>query len=329
MEVIQGFKESLQDPEKREQILLYMGQVSIFTGMTQQQLLTLARHCEARSYGPQEKIFVQDEPGHDLHIVLEGKVYLIRRLPSGEAKLITTKEQGTSFGEVGFVTKAGRNLSAVAGHSGTLQLVLTRDEFDRIIAQEPQIGFSLFKDLLDTVTRRMEWLPPFFRNYLLWGYKPPESTEEEKQAEVTVAKTPLLAGAGGAAGLLGGVLFGVIVPHFQPALAGQTQPVMISSAVALAIAGAVVGGGIGGYLEKVEDEVKFGRKHHRSCINCKFVVWNEANGTSDCFYRVEKLFQVTFRPGRSFDSYTDCPSFDPLGSDEKVKAQRRDTIGKD
>jgi hypothetical protein len=128
---------------------------------------------------------------------------------------------------------------------------------------------------------------------------------------------------------LGGLAFGQILPVLKPELAAAVQSVTIAASVGLGVACGVAGGLSGSYLDKVEDEQKFARQHPRSCINCKFVLWDEATGQHDCFYRVEKMFQIMFKPGRKFDTYTDCPSYDAALPDEKIKVQRRDTIGKD
>jgi hypothetical protein len=39
--------------------------------------------------------------------------------------------------------------------------------------------------------------------------------------------------------------------------------------------------------------------------------------------------QISTRPGESYDTYTDCPSFDAASGDGQVRRGVRDTIGKD
>jgi len=330
VETLDNFSQYLEDPSRREQILLYLGQVPIFSTIAPEKLFALVQKCEARVYKPKEVVFVQDSPGNDLHLVIEGAVLLIRKVSSGEGKLIATSEEGSSFGEVGFITGAPRNLSAVAGPEGSTQLVLARTEFDELIAQSPDIGFTVFKNILDTINHRMEWLPPFFRNYILWGYRPPQTENQtEGSMDPGYAKASLMGLAGGAAGVVGGLAFAFFLKMTRPELAQAAQSVMMLAAIILGIAGAVAGGATGSYYDKIEEDLRFGKVHPRSCINCKFVVWDENSGKSSCFYQVEQIFQVTFRPGRSFDTFSDCPSFDPASPEGKIKKEVRDTIGKD
>jgi hypothetical protein len=329
MEVVSQFQQSMGDEETRELVLLYMSQVGIFNGLSPNQLLALVQRCEARSYEAREMIFTQDTGGTDLHLVLEGSVELFRKLTTGEGRQIATREKGSSFGEIGFITGASRTLSAVNGTGPSLQLVLSRTEFDGVVQADPQIGFVVFQQLLETMSNRMDWLPPMYRNYLMWGYRPPDDPSAGIGEAPNISKSKVLGLTGGAGGLVGGLLLGLALSSLG-AGGSLTLPVLAGiSGLAIGAGGFIAGSVIGAQIEKQEESWIFQRKHPRSCANCKFVIWKEGGETPDCFYKVEKMLQVTFKPGLSFDTYTDCPSFDPVQPEEKVRAQKRDTMGKD
>lgn len=328
MQVIDTLHQSLNDPETRDEVLLYMGQVPIFTGLAQEQLLSIVAAGEACSYAAREVVFSQEAPGAELHVVLEGAVHLIRKVPTGEGKLVKKCEKGSSFGEIGFITGGPRNLSASAGPEGSLHLVIRRESFDKLLEAQPHIGLTIYQDLLDAIRRRLDSVPIHFRNYVMWGYRPPQMPKE-LDAQLLghdISKATVMAGVGAGTGLVGALLASWLVPVIVPDIAPHAQKLALTLGLTATVVGGVLGQLAGGYYDRYEDWSLSERRHPRSCVNCKFVLWDEATGKTDCFYRVEKILQVTFRPGKRFDSYTDCPSFDALPAEEKIEKATRDQI---
>lgn len=324
MEICQSIPMSSAAQDQRTRIAETLGKVPIFARLSLEQLYEVAGRCQIRSYGPRETIFVQDSPGTDLHVVLSGKVLLIRRLPEGPARLITTKEQGTAFGEMPFITGEQRTLTAISGPTGSLQVILKRTDFEEIMRGWPDIGFTVFRDVLASFGERMEWLPPLFRNYLVWGYRPPRDAVDEGGG-TRFAKVPFLSLAGGAGGLLGAVFLVWAISMVKPEMAKLMDSLATTAATALVVAGALAGGLAGSVYEALEDRYRRGQKHARSCANCKFVVWHEASRKHDCMYSVEKMLQVIFKPGNSHDTFTDCPSFDSSLPEDRAAHQVRAT----
>jgi len=318
MEICESIPTPSRAQDQRTRIAEMLAKVPIFARLSLEQVREVAGCCQIRSYGPRETIFVQDSPGTDLHVVLSGKVLLIRRLSEGPARLITTKEQGTAFGEMPFITGEQRSLTAISGPTGSLQVILRRDDFEQIMRGWPDIGFTVLRDVLASFSERMEWLPPLFRNYLMWGYRPPREALDEGGGSTRVAKAPFLSLAGGAGGLLGAVLLVHAIALVKPELAATTESLATTAIAALVIAGALAGGLAGSVYEWVEERLRRSRPHARSCANCKFVVWHEASRTHDCMYRVEKMLQVIFKPGEKHDTFTDCPSFDTSLPDDRA-----------
>jgi hypothetical protein len=307
--------------DQRGRVAETLSKVPIFARLTTEQLHALADRCQIRSYGPRETIFVQESPGTDLHVVLSGKVMLIRRLPEGPARLITTKEQGTAFGEMPFITGEQRSLTAISGPNGSLQIVLKRGDFDEVIRFVPEIGFTVFREVLVGFGDRMSWLPPLFRNYLVWGYRPPKESINEDESAGRLSKVPFLSLAGGAGGLLAAWTLTYLIGVLKPELGNVIKSVATTAAAALVVAGALSGGLAGSLYEWAEDSWRRSRKHARSCANCKFVVWHEGSKKHDCLYQVEKMLQVIFKPGASYDTYTDCPSFDSSLPEDRAAKQ--------
>lgn len=293
--------------------------VPLFARLTAEQLAAVAARARLKTYAPRETIFQQESSGTALFVVMTGKVLLIRRLPEGPARLIGTKEGGASFGEMPFITGEQRTLTALAGAHGAETAVLMRDDFDLVIRRDPQIGFTVLRDALSGFGERMAWLPPIFRNWITWGYRPPrESLAEGPGPQSRLAKVPFLSLGGAMFGLFASVSLSMTLPVVKPDLWRLVEPIGRHVALSLVLTGALAGGVAGAIWEYAEDAWRRRQKHPRSCANCRFVVWNESSRTPDCIYRVDGMLHVSFQPGREHDTFTDCPSFDSSLPDERA-----------
>ena len=312
--------------DQRARIADLLKRVPMFERLSPTQRLELAGKCRVRPYRPRQTVFMQDAPGNDLHVVLDGSVYLVRRLPHGAAQHITTKEAGSAFGEMPFITGEARSLTAISGPGGSMQAVLRRADFEEIMRGWPEIGFTVFRGLLASFGERTEWLPPLFRNYVQWGHRPPLEAVQEGVSDVRIAKGRVLALTGAIGGYLGALFLVRAVALVRPELTAVAMNLANTLSIALVLAGALSGSVVGAGYEWLEDHWQRRQRHARSCANCKFVVWAEASKTPDCIYRRENMVQVTSKPGLRYDTFTDCPSFDsslPADRDQhRVRADR-------
>lgn len=292
--------------------------VPMFARLTSEQVAAVASRARLRSFAPRETVFQQEAAGTDLFVVMSGKVLLIRRLPEGPARLIGTKEEGCPFSEMSFITGERRTLTAIAGAQGVETAVLSRANFDAVIGQDPQIGFTVLRDAISGLGERMTWLPPVFRNWLTWGYRPPrESLTEGAGNQSQLAKVPILSLWGATFGLLASIWFAWTLPALKPDLWRMIAPIARNVSLSIVLTGAVAGALVGAIWEWAEDRWRYAQKHSRSCTNCRFVVWHEASQKPDCVYSVERMLQVSFKPGKAHDTYTDCPSFDSSLPDDR------------
>lgn len=323
------FHTSLSDPETRSLVLLYLGQVPFFHGLSPNQLMAIAHTSRCISYDPWELIFQQGDEGTDLHIVIEGTVRMVQRADEdGNARLIATRERGDAFGEIGFLAHSPRSLTAQNGPEHGLHLVLSRRDFDGLVAGQPSVGVGVFTELFQTLMRRMEYVPPFFRNYVFWGYRArPTEKNPVVDPEPWMSKAKALA--------IGGMIWGgagsLFMYWLNMWLAKPYQRDIPASTVimAFALAGLVAGFLVGSVFERIEDALNFARKSPRSCGNCKFAVWREGDPEPTCFFASSQMTTVAMRPGKRFDTYTNCPSFELAARDERVRRRVVDTMARD
>lgn len=96
-----------------------------------------------------QSIVKEGEPGNDLFIVLEGKV----RVHKGEVDIVSLVS-GAHFGEMALIDKAPRSADVTAQSQGQL-LVISRDNFFKIIKSEPRMANKLLWSFLQELSTRL------------------------------------------------------------------------------------------------------------------------------------------------------------------------------
>src|SRR5947209_3551925 len=74
--------------------------VALFRQLSGEELTVLAGQVVERSYGRNELIFSQGEPGDGLYIVRQGHVSISRQNPDGDELILALYEAGEYFGEL-------------------------------------------------------------------------------------------------------------------------------------------------------------------------------------------------------------------------------------
>jgi len=119
----------------------------------------LARHAAERSYGAGEVLFLAGAEPAALHVVLEGRVRVVRG--RGDRQHVVHREgPGGTLGEVPLFAGGGYPATAIAAEP-TRCAVLTRDAIRAAIAAEPQVAFFLLERLaarVRTLVTRLDGL---------------------------------------------------------------------------------------------------------------------------------------------------------------------------
>lgn len=91
-------------------------------------------------------LFRQDDSPDGLYIVHDENVNLSMRSPDGELVMEIPAHPGSLLGLPGCVSGIGYSLSATA-HKGAQVSFVSRDEFSRLMLQEPSIAMMILKVL--------------------------------------------------------------------------------------------------------------------------------------------------------------------------------------
>jgi len=122
-------------------------QTNFFAGIPIEKLKVIAYLCTREGFSPDDDIFRQDEDDGQALLVLSGQARLIRN--QGDAVMeIRTYGEGDFLGGLCLLSPMPRLFTLRAATDLTC-LVLTRDKFQGVLAQMPELTARIFKTLVD------------------------------------------------------------------------------------------------------------------------------------------------------------------------------------
>lgn len=96
-------------------------------------------------------IFMEDEQGDTMYVIVEGHVQIVRKGAKGPV-VLTTLQPGAFFGEMAIVDRTERSATAVAATDTTL-IAVNEAELELLLKQRPDIGAKMIR----TLGRRLKY----------------------------------------------------------------------------------------------------------------------------------------------------------------------------
>lgn len=150
-----------------ERLADHLTQVSIFTGLTPEEMQAIEKYMFFSKVEPGEFVFREGEKGDYVCFVATGTLDVIKFNNNAQPVVIASLSKGGSIGEMALIDKLTRSASVRARAASSL-IVLTRKGFDLILKLHPEIGIKILKGialLLSTNLRKTsdklaEFMPP-------------------------------------------------------------------------------------------------------------------------------------------------------------------------
>ena len=125
-------------------------QVELFDGLTDAQIARLAALCSEETFGKDQVIFAQGQPGDALYVVREGFVEVIVG-HGGDGpetpKSVVNLGTGQMFGEMALVDRGPRSATVRAVSEQTVVDRLQRDAFLSLCDADPDLGYAVMRNL--------------------------------------------------------------------------------------------------------------------------------------------------------------------------------------
>ncbi|NLB17717.1 MAG: DUF2225 domain-containing protein [Syntrophomonadaceae bacterium] len=103
----------------------------------------LSQFGKIKKYKPDQTFFCQGDPGHEMFIILQGRVGVFVNSYSGFSS-ITEYGPGDFFGEMSMIQKLPRS-ETIHALEATIAMEINADSFQKIIAEEPRIAQKIVK----------------------------------------------------------------------------------------------------------------------------------------------------------------------------------------
>lgn len=123
-------------------------QVSIFSGLSDEQLMRIANLCREVTHSQGDIIVREKESSSDLYIIREGTVEVVLGTPSMPGPMpIIHLGKGQIFGEVALVDRGLRSATVNAMTDNTVLYAISRDDFIKLCDEDTHIGYIVMGNI--------------------------------------------------------------------------------------------------------------------------------------------------------------------------------------
>jgi len=95
-----------------------------------------------KTYNAGDAVFKEGEAGDCMFYILSGSVNIIKN-----EQVIRVMKQGEYFGEMSMLLNSPRTAAVIVREPDTQLVVISHDNFETILREEPQIALSLLKEM--------------------------------------------------------------------------------------------------------------------------------------------------------------------------------------
>lgn len=140
-------KNQISSPEKT------LSESPIFKGIPKNKLAEIAGSMQKRVVPAHSIIFQQRDAGDNFYMIESGRVRIFRKSRKGLETDLSVLKAGDSFGEMALITAAPRSAS-VESMEETHLAVLSKNDFERILKDYPDVALNFAKQLSNWLLRR-------------------------------------------------------------------------------------------------------------------------------------------------------------------------------
>ena len=123
--------------------------VSIFSGLSDDQLQSIASICREEAHSKGDVIVREKEPSNDLYVIREGAVEVAlgsSAMAAGPTPIVNLGT-GQIFGEVALVDRGLRSATVTATADGTVLYAIGRDDFVKLCDKDTRIGYIVMGNI--------------------------------------------------------------------------------------------------------------------------------------------------------------------------------------
>ncbi len=135
-------------------MIILLKKISLFDGLTEQELERIRKACEGASFKKGETIFKEGDAGDRCYMILKGEVRISKFIPNIGEEALAVLREGEYFGEMALIDDFPRSAHAIANTDSSL-IVLKKIDLDAIFDTDRELGYKLLWAFTKTLSKRL------------------------------------------------------------------------------------------------------------------------------------------------------------------------------
>ena len=124
----------------------YLKLIPLFSSLTDEELYAILGLSFTVKYPKKKIVFIENEEGDKLYIILKGSVKVSKISESGEEIILAIMHKGDFFGDMSLLDGKPSSATVISIEDSELMLI-NRNNFEKVIEKHPTIAFKLLKEL--------------------------------------------------------------------------------------------------------------------------------------------------------------------------------------
>lgn len=126
--------------------------IPLLSTLPRNELDYLASNLQVVNLAPGEVLFLEDDPGDSLFIILEGLIAVLLALGTPDERQLAVFGPGEFIGEMSLLIPGRARTASVRAVETTRLWKMTRDDFDGLLTRQPKLAYTM----VQTLTRRLD-----------------------------------------------------------------------------------------------------------------------------------------------------------------------------
>ncbi|MCU0317221.1 MAG: Crp/Fnr family transcriptional regulator [Fimbriimonadaceae bacterium] len=130
----------------------YLRRIPLFAGLSSYHLLQIAELCTVRTIEKGQVLFRQGETGHQVFIILSGKISIDFFPEHSQEVTLAVRGAGEVIGEMAILEDLPRSAAATALRFSRL-IVLNRKDFTQLVKKNPEVALAVMQHLSQRIRK--------------------------------------------------------------------------------------------------------------------------------------------------------------------------------
>ena len=120
--------------------------VPLFASLNDDELDVIVRLSSKVKYPKNKIIFIENEEGSELYIILKGSIKVSKISEGGEEMILAILKEGDFFGDMSLLDGKPRSATVTSNEDSILMLISGKS-FEKVIEKHPRIALKLLREL--------------------------------------------------------------------------------------------------------------------------------------------------------------------------------------